>query len=425
MKNNKIVWNTEVRKVKDLVPYAKNPRIINDAQMADLQRSLKKFNLAELPAINLDGTIVAGHARIKALILLGRGEEKIEVRIPSRQLSKSEFKDYLLTSNRSGGTWNWEMLSTDFDLETLKIAGFDDLDFSHIFDDNIKDDDKNWDDNKELKKIKKTDIKTGDMFALGRHRLICGSSLDPETVQRLMNGVKVDMVDDDIPFNIGLSYDRGVGNKQKYGGTTDDSKTDEEYKKFVKTIIENALSVTKKDAHIIFWCDERYVWLLQTLYKELSIDSKRLLIWVKNNASPTPGVAFNKAVELAVYGTIGSPYLSKNVMNLNEIQNDGMTGGNDLHDEISNQSNLMLTKRLPSNQYGHPTEKNPSLHHKALRRCTKVGDVVLDLTAGSGSILMACEQLKRTAFVCELEPIFCQLIINHYEKLSGKKAKLI
>jgi len=426
MSETKLSWKTEVRKVKDLSPYARNPRIISDVQMEGLKRSLSKFNLAELPAINLDGTIVAGHARIKALILLGRGEENIEVRIPSRQLTKAEFKDYLLTSNRSGGSWNWEMLSTDFGLEDLKMSGFDDVDLSHIFDENLKNDDSDWDDEKELKKIKKTDIKTGDIFALGRHRLICGSSLDKETVNKLMDGAKADLVDDDIPFNIGLSYDRGVGNKKNYGGTTNDNKTDEEYKKFVKTIIENALSVTKEDAHIIFWCDERYVWLLQTLYKELGIDSKRLLIWVKNNASPTPGVAFNKAVELAVYGSIGKPYLSKTATDLNEIQNDGMTGGNSLHEEIMDQSNLMLTKRLPSNQYGHPTEKSPLLHYKAIRRCTRVGSgIVLDLTAGSGSILMACEQLKRTAYLCELEPIFCQLIVNHYEKLSGKKAKLI
>ena len=426
MKNNKIVWQTEVRKVQDLLPYAKNPRVISEEQMEGLKRSLNKFNLAELPAINRDGTIVAGHARIKALILLGRGEEKIEVRVPSRQLTESEFKDYLLTSNRSGGSWNWEMLSSDFDLETLKIAGFDDVDLSQIFDENVEKDDGDWSDEKELRKIKKVNVKKGDLYSLGRHRLICGSSLEKETVENLMDGVKADLVDDDIPFNIGLSYSKGVSNKaDRFGGTIDDDKSDEEYKVFVRTIIQNALAVTKNNAHIAFWCDERYVWLLQTLYKELGIDSKRLLIWCKNNSSPTPTCAFNKATEFAVYGTIGAPYLCKRLQNLNEIQNDGMTSGNNLHKEIIDQSNIMLVKRLPSNQYSHPTEKSPELHYKVIKRCTRVGDVVLDLTAGSGSILMACEQLKRTAYLCELEPIFCQLIINHYEKLSGKKAILI
>lgn len=421
----KLEWHTEKRKVKDLLPFEKNPRFISGKQMKDLQRSLKKFNLAELPAINLDGTIAAGHQRVKALMLLGRAEEEIEVRIPSRQLTESEFKDYLLTSNRSGGSWDWGALAADFDLDTLKTAGFDDLDLSHIFDNNLLTIEDDWNDEAELRKIKKTNIKTGYLFALGRHRLICGSALDSKVVKRLMNGAKADLVDDDIPFNIGLSYDKGVGNKQNYGGSINDSKTDDEYRIFVKTIIQNALSVTKKDAHVTFWCDERYVWLLQTLYKELGIDSKRLLIWIKNNSSPTPTIGFNKVTEFAVYGTVGSPYLSKEVTDLNEIQNPGMTTGNALHQEIIDYMNIMLVKRLPSNQYSHPTEKSPDLHYKAIRRCTKPGDVVVDLTAGAGSMLMACEKLNRTAYLCELEPVFCQLIINHYERLSGKKVKLI
>jgi DNA modification methylase len=427
MRKEKLFWRTEKRKVKDLLPYEKNPRVISDVQMKGLQRSLKKFNLAELPAINLDEKIVAGHMRVKALMLLGKGEEEIEVRVPSRQLTKSEFEDYLLTSNRSGGSWNYEMLATDFDLDLLKIVGFDDVDLSHIVDDNIKTGKDDWNDEEEIKKIKKVNVKSGDYFSLGIHRLICGSALEPEIVKMLMGGVKADLIDDDIPFNIDLSYDHGVGNKKSknYGGTMDDNLTDKEYETFVRTIIENSLSVTKKDAHVIFWCADKYVWLLQTLYKRLGIDSKRLLVWIKNNSSPCPTAIFNRVTEFACYGSIGRPYLSKNVLDLNEIQNDGMTNGNNLQDEILDHLNIMLTKRLPSNQYSHPTEKRPELHFKVLKRCTRVGDVVLDLTAGSGSLLIACEQLKRIAYLCELEPVFCQLIINHYEKVSGKKAKLI
>ena len=188
----KLQWKTEVRKVRDLLPYAKNPRVISDEQMEGLKRSLSKFNVAELPAVNKDGVIVAGHQRIQALILLGRGEENIEVRVPSRQLTKAEFKDYLLTSNRSGGSWDWSMLSTDFDLDDLKLAGFDDLDLSHIFDEKPKETNSEWSDEEELKKINrsKIKIKKGDLFELGKHRLICGSSLDENTVEKLMNGIK-------------------------------------------------------------------------------------------------------------------------------------------------------------------------------------------------------------------------------------------
>jgi DNA modification methylase len=233
-----------------------------------------------------------------------------------------------------------------------------------------------------------------------------------------MDGKQADMVNDDPPFNIGLSYDKGVGNKAKYGGTTNDSKSESEYRTFLKTLIQNALKVSKKDAHIMFWCDERYVYLLQEIYKELGIDSKRLCIWIKDNASPTPNVAFNKVTEYCVYGTVGSPYLSDKVKNLNEVLNKEATTGNRLSDDILDMLNIWLVKRLPSQDYQHPTQKPPTLHEKALRRCARPNDIVLDLTAGSGSILSACEQLKRTAYLCELEPIFCQLIINRFKQLS-------
>ena len=190
-------------------------------------------------------------------------------------------------------------------------------------------------------------------------------------------------------------------------------------------MMKNALSVAKKDCHVLFWTDERYVWLFQILYKKLGIDSKRLLVWIKNNASPTPKTAFSKVAEFCVYGTIGSPYLSNELRNLNEVANKKMTTGNSLLEEIQDHMNLLTVKRLPSNQYEHPTQKCPSLHEKAIKRCTKPGDSILDLTAGSGSLLMACEYLKRTAFLCEREPIFCQLIIRRFEKLTNLKAKLI
>ena len=421
----KIVWKTVKRKVSDLIPYEKNPRKINEKQMKDLKRSLRKYNLAELPAINLDGVVIAGHQRIKALHLLGRGDEEIEVRIPNRQLTEAEFKDYLIVSNKSGGSWDFQGLAENFDIDALSLAGFEDDELGDIFADSLHVEDSKTSDEEEAKKIKKTNIKRGDLFALGKHRLLCGDALDPKTVKKLMGDARADLVNDDLPFNIDLSYDKGVGTKKNYGGTTNDNKTDDEYRVFVKTIMKNAKSVMKPNAHYMFWCDERYVWLFQILYKELGIDSKRLLIWLKNNASPTPTCAFNKVTEFIVYGTIGSPFLSKKVTNLNEIINKNMTTGNNLSTEIIDQLNIWMEKRLPSNEYNHPTEKSASLHEKALRRCTRPNDIVLDLTAGGGSILMACEQLKRTAYVNEYEPIFCQLIINKFEKLTGIKAKKI
>lgn len=417
----KLEWRTERRKVKDLIRYGKNPRKLSEVQLEGLKRSLKKFNVAELPCINTDGTLVAGNQRVLALSLLGREEEEIEVRVPNRPLTEAEFRDYLLTSNRSGGSWDFEKLAADFDLGELLTAGFDSLDLGNIFDDNLEIVDDEFDEEAEAEKAKDTDIKSGDYFALGRHRLLCGDATKPESVQKLMSGTKAHLINDDLPFNIGLSYDKGVGNKAHYGGTTNDSKSDEEYEKFVKAVMQNALLVTHPDAHVMFWCDERYVWLFQKAYRELGIDSKRLCIWVKDNQSPTPKVAFNKVTEFCVYGTIGKPWLNDKIKNLNEIQNKEVTTGNRLTEDILDLFNIWLVKRLPGSEYEHPTQKNPTLHEKALRRCTRPGDIVLDLTAGSGSILSACEQLKRTAYLCEMEPVFCQVIINRFKQLSNEK----
>jgi DNA modification methylase len=362
---------------------------------------------------------VAGNQRILALSLLGRDEEEIEVRVPNRKLSQKEFNDYLLTSNRSGGSWDFEKLARDFDLEELLTAGFDSLDLSNIFDEELEILDDEFSVEKEIEKAQETDIKSGDYFALGRHRLLCSDSQDLKNIEKLMDGKKAKMVNSDFPFNINYSYDSGMSHKKgKYGGQTDDNKSDEEYEKFVETIIKNCLKVSESDAHLMFWCDERYVWLFQSVYKKLGIDSKRLLIWIKNNFSATPKQAFNKVTEFCVYGTVGRPWINDKIKNLHEVQNKDLSNGNRLIDDILDMINIWMIKRLPVSDYTHPTEKSPELHEKSLRRCTQPGDIVLDATAGSGSLMSACEQLKRTVYMNEIEPVFCQVIINRFKQLN-------
>ena len=240
-----------------------------------------------------------------------------------------------------------------------------------------------------------------------------------------MDGAKADMIDQDPPFNINLSYDKGVGGKKstkEYGGQTNDKLSDIAYAEFIRKMMKNALSVTKTNSHWTWWCDERYVWVFQSLYNELGVSNKRLLVWIKNNSSPTPQTAFNKATEYIVYGTLGSPYLAKHFTTANEIINHDTTTGNELLEEVSN---IILQKRLPSNQYFHPTQKDPQVHYKIIKRCTKINDIVLDLTAGSGSIMSACQQLGRTAYMCEMEPVFCQLIINRFKQISHEEVRKI
>jgi DNA modification methylase len=355
------------------------------------------------------------------LSLLGRSEEEIEVRVPNRKLSEAEFKDYLLTSNRSGGTFDYEKLAADFNIDELLTAGFDSLDLSNIFDDNLEIEDDQIDIEKELKKAKTTDIKTGDMFSFGNHVLICGDSTNPDTVTRLVGSNRIDLINIDFPYNIGVDYSSGLGGKQNYGGQTDDSKSDPEYREFLTSILRNALSVTKNDCHVFTWLDEKYIGMMQEIHKTLGISFKRLCLWAKGSHNPTPQIAFNRAVELCMYSTKGKPFLSSKVKNLTEFQNKEIGTGNRLIDDIMDIFQIWLAKRLPSSEYEHSTMKPPTLYEKSLRRCSKPGDTVLDLTAGSGSLMVACEALKRRAYLAEVEPIFCQLILNRFSKLSNEK----
>lgn len=417
----KLSWHTVEKKISDLVPNIRNARIMSHKQMEDLKQSLLKFDLVELPVADADMTLLAGHQRLVAMKLLGRQNETIPVRVPNRKLTKKEADRYLLSSNRIHGDFDWEKLAENFDVDTLLSSGFDNADIAHVFGElEVEDDD--FDEEIELKKIKVPTVMLGDLYQLGDHRLLCGDSTDKGTVERLVGKERMDFIDVDPPYGILYSYD---GKNGKYGGMEKDDRSPEEYSAFIRALIENAIAVANKHAHYLFWCDERFVYLLQTLYAELGIDSKRLCIWIKNNSMPTPKVSFNKATEFAVYGTIGKPFINTNIKNLTTILNKEIGSGNQGTEDIIDLFNTWLVKRLPGNKYQHPTQKSPTLHEKALRRCTKPGDNLLDLTAGSGSLMVAAEQLKRNAFLCEKDPIFATLILNRYEKLSGLKAKKI
>ncbi|MFA5000771.1 MAG: DNA methyltransferase [Candidatus Paceibacterota bacterium] len=419
----KLIWSTQKRKVNDLLPYAKNPRLISDKQMSDLKKSLRKFNLVELPAVDIDGKIVAGHQRIRALQVLGRGEELIEVRIPNRKLTQQEYDQYLITSNAVTGDWDFEKLKS-FNLDLLTDIGFNQDELAKIWDQNLETKDDDFDEEKELEKIKEPKTKLGDLIELGPHRLICGSSGDPAILRRLFGNNRASMIYSDPPYNINLDYSQGIGGKKNYGGNVNDKRTFVEYRDFLRQSLVNALMVAKPDTHVFYWSDQIYVGLVQDLYRELGIENKRICLWLKNGQNPTPGVAFNKCYEPCTYGVRGKPYIAPEIKNLNEVLNKEIGTGNALVEEALDNIDVWAVKRLSGKDYEHATSKPPKLHEKAIRRCTKPGDIILDSFSGSSSTLIAGEQLKRRVFAVELEPVFCDLAIRHYEKLTGRKAKI-
>lgn len=414
----KLSWHTERRRVRDLVPAEKNPNVENDSEFKKLKENIKKLGYVEIIVADTDGRIAAGNHRWKALMELDMGDAEIDVRVPDRKLTKEEFDRYLISSNSLHGSFDFEVLR-EYDPDLL-LQILNDTDLSHAFDDVLETEDDGFDEEAAIAEIKEPTVKRGDCLALGNHVLACIDSTDQAAVRKLVGKEKIALSDIDPPFSIGLRYS---GKNNKYGGAERDDRSPEEYRAFIKSLIENAKAVSAKDAHFLMWCDERFVWLLQQLYAECGVKSQRLCLWVKNGVYPTEDIAFGKATEFACYGTTGSPFLNDRIRGLSTILNKEVGNGNRTIEDIIDLFNVWLVKRLPGDEYMHPTQKSPTLHEKILRRCTKPGDAVLDLTTGSGSLMIACEQMKRRAFLAEVDPIFATLIKNRYEQATGNKAR--
>lgn len=422
-KESKLVWRTEKRKVSDLIPNKNNARLISDRMKGELGNSFTKYDYVELIVVDADNCVISGNQRLGILLESGKQDTEIEVRVPSRKLSKKEFDQYSLIANRVHGDFDWDKLA-DFDLDILLESGFDEVDLSTIFDDHLEIEDDNHDLNKELEEVKSTDVKVGEIYELGNHRLAVGDSRDPELLTKLFGGKKINCVACDSNFNQNLNYKTGAGGKANYANVNpvNDNKPIVEYEEDMRKSMKVIFPHLAKDSHWFWFCSQNYVWLIQKLFMELGITHRRLCSWFKLTGNPTPNVAFNASTESCIYGTVNTPYLSKKVLNLTEILNKEVGNGNRAYDDILDLIDLWIVKRVNGSEQVHACEKPPTLYEKMLRRTTRPGDIVFDGFGGSGSCLIACEELKRVCYMVELCPLFAQIIINRYEKLTGKKA---
>jgi DNA modification methylase len=426
-KKSGLTWTTAKRKVKDLLPAGYNPRKITENERRDLEDSVKEFGTVVPVVLNIgtrENIIIGGHQR--TAIYADLGIEEIAVMVPNRELSEKEEKTLNLRLNKNVASWDEEMLKA-MDMELLLEVGFGDEELQALFDDvDVIGDD--FDVEKAIKETKVARVKPGEIWQMGEHRLLVGDSTDADQVKKLMGSDLADVIYCDPPYNIGLDYSKGISTSGKYEGSftgRKDSKKDETYASFIDASIKAALAVARPNAHLFYWCDERYIWLLQTLYRQNKVENKRVCLWVKNNFNMTPQVAFNKAYEPCVYGTQGKPFLNKNITNSNELLNQEIGSGNQVHDEILEIIDLWLERRDNAQSYEHPTQKPVTLNEKPLKRCSAPSHIVFSGFAGSGSDLIACEQLNRKWRGVEQDLIFATVCLDRWEAFTNQKAKLI
>ncbi|MHA1280300.1 MAG: DNA modification methylase [Candidatus Helarchaeota archaeon] len=388
----KLVWHNEIRKPNDLLPYEENPRQMTEEQALQLKKSLEKFNLVEVPAIDTDNKICAGHQRVKILQLLGRGDEDIDVRVPNRKLTDEEFREYNARSNRNTGDWNWDMLANCFDKDELVEWGFDKLELSKEFDLRMP---ISEDEAPEVDETKEPESKLGEVYELGRHRLMCGDSTKAEDVEKLMNGKKADMVFTDPPWNVAIGLDSNPPHRQREG-LENDKLSQGEFDNFISESFGNVKKYLSGDIYCVL--GNKQMPMLDASLRSIGFHWSSIIVWVKDTFVLGPS-KYHSRYEPIWYGWP-------------EDQKSSYCGDR-------KQDDVWEIKR-PRVSKEHSTMKPIALCVKAIKNSSKQGDIVLDLFGGSGSTLIAAEQTNRICYMMELGPKYCDVIKKRYENFKTK-----
>lgn len=374
--------NVEYVPIDTIKEYENNAKIHTDEQIEQIKKSIQEFGFND-PVGVWHGECVEGHGRIIAARQLGMTEIPI---IRLDDLTDEQRRAYMLVHNKL-------TMNTDFDFELLdsELGDILDIDMSEFgFDIEIEEEDpiEAVEDNYEPIDVEAR-CKTGDVWQLGNHRLICGDSTDPAVIDRLMNGVKADMVFCDAPY--GYKYESNY--QDKYEMLQNDDK--------ILDFIPAIWGAMKDNCPVYEFCGWQSLKQWLEYFENTSLDLKNVIIWKKNNWS----MGDLKGAYAGQYEVI--LYLNKGRVELN--------GARD--------TDIWEFDREPPKM--HPTMKPIELIAYALNKSSKKDDVVLDCFGGSGSTLIACEQTGRKCYTCEIDPKYADVIIARYEKLTGNKAILL
>lgn len=446
-----VVMNLRVenKKITDLKPAPYNPRL--DLQPGDpdyekLKRSIQEFGLVEPIVFNeRTGYVVGGHQRLKVLQDLGWSEVPVSV----VDLDPEKEKALNVALNKIEGDWdNFKLKELLEELDTgafdITITGFDEEEIEDLMtqfyveeETEVKED--NFDPDKAAEEVQEPVTKPGDVWLLGRHRLMCGDSTNIDDVLRLMGGKQADMIFTDPPYNV--DYEGSNGKKIKNDNMEDSAFYQFLYDAFV------AMYTVLKEGGPIYVCHADSEGLnFRKAFKDAGFLMKQCLIWVKNSLvlgrqdyhwkhEPIlygwkPGAAH------AWYGGRKQDTVVEEDVDL-VIQKEGdhfvLSFSNGIKSVMvkvpsyeivfSGDDSDSTTWRIekPKKNADHPTMKPIALCARAIQNSSKPGELVLDPFGGSGSTLIACEQTGRTCFTMEFDPIYCDVILRRFEEFTGQK----
>ena len=362
-----------------------NPRLIKSQKFEKLVNSIKQFpQMLELRPIvvNNDMVVLGGNMRLKACKEAGLTEVPI---IKASELTPEQEKEFIVKDNVGFGEWDWDILANEWDADLLEEWGLEGFPFDTETELEAEEDDYTEPDNMQV------DVVLGDLIEIGEHRLLCGDSTDSDQVGKLMNGEKADMVFTDPPYNI--NYGNIKHPKFKVRDIENDNMSKNDFKNFVQGFVSNIKLFC--DGIVYCWSGQGEDGRIMFTILDENLHHSTTIIWNKDQFTLGRGKYQNK-YEPCWFGWVES----------------GKTFTDD-----RTLTNVWDYKR-PQRSDLHPTMKPIELCENALNHASKKGNKVLDLFLGSGSTMVAAHQLKRKCYGMELDPKYCQVIIDRMIKLD-------
>lgn len=381
-------WHTEIRKLSELKEWEDNPRTISDKAYKRLKEAIEKRGFHDVIKIDENNVVLSGNQRLK--ILKELGYEEVECKVPDEKLTQRQKEQVALESNIQDGEWDMDKLAEGFS-DVMEEIGFGDL-LPDIVEEVEEDD---YEEPEDLE----TTVVLGDIYQLGEHRLMCGDSTKIEDVEKLMGGQKADMVFTDPPYGMFLdadfsgmvndldfAKDKGFKGGRKYKNVIGDNED------FNPDFINTIFSVFGYCEEIMLWGANYYSELLQNR------NDGSWFVWDKRldeNADKMYGSCFELLWSK-----------SKHKQEIARVKWASVFG---------------VEQEFDHKRY-HPTQKPIELSGWFITRYSNEGERVVDLFGGSGSTLIACEQTNRKCYMMEIDPYYCQVIIDRWEKFTNKKA---
>lgn len=412
----------EQMKIKDVIPYERNAKKHDNNQINNVAESIQRFGFAQPLVVDKDNVLIIGHCRLLAAKRLKMREVPV---VKMTELTEDQVKQLRLLDNKlNESDWDLDLLMSE--IEGLDFEGFNiDWEIPELEEtlEVIEDEPPE----PELEKEPAT--KPGDIFQLGRHRLICGDSTNPETIKKLLDGEKTDLLITDPPYNV--AYEGKTQDRLKIQNDRFDSA--DAFRHFLSDAFAAANTGLKQGGAFYIWYASSEGYNFIGAANDIGWQIREQLIWVKN-ILVLGRQDYHWQHEPCLYGwKDGAPHYfiddrtQTTIWEAEDFNPDKMKKEEllALVKEMTKQPSTIIREDKPSRSAEHPTMKPVKLIARLVRNSSRTGERVLDVFGGSGSTLIACEQLNRECYMVELDPHYCDVIIKRWETFTNQKAEKI